>query len=125
MNIKAETTVDRKGNRTGVAVTVGKKKHKSDIMEPSVLVGVDGTQVTMLGFDETGGASQHIDQLVRSIRKNPGRHLGSPEHLFAFELRNGEFIMGAAIEPAMDARREYDKQDQISRAFRANLNKNK
>lgn len=125
MNISAETTTDRKGNRTGIAVTVGKKKHKSDIMESSVLVSVDANEVTMLGFAEAGGASQHIDQLVRSIRKNPGRHLGSPEHLFAFELRDGEFIIGAAVDASTEARKEYDKQDQIARAFRANLNKNK
>lgn len=125
MNISAEITKDRKGQRTGLTVIVDKKKHKSDITDPSVLVSIEGKEVTMLGFSEVGGASEHINQLMRSIKKQPARHLGSPEHLFAFEARGSELIIGSALDASAEARKQYDQQEQIARAFRSNLNKNK
>lgn len=125
MNISAEITKDRKGVQTGLVVTVDKKKHKSDITDPSVLVSVEGKSVTMLGFSDVGGASEHINQLMRSIKKQPARHLGSPEHLFAFELRDTEMTLGAALDASAEARKQYGQQEEIARAFRANLNKNK
>lgn len=125
MDVTAEIVTNRKGERTGLTVTVGKKKHKSEVTESSVLVSVDGKSVTVLGFPEDGGATEHIDKLMHSIKKQPGRHLASPEHLFALEVNGSHIELRRSAEPANEARKQYDQQEAIARAFRANLNQNK
>lgn len=122
MKITVETTKNKAGEMTGIAVVVGKKKHKVSSLDPSVLVSNDSGEITWLTFPEPNGATQHVEQFMKSLKKQPAKHLKSPEHLFAFELKDGAYSQTVYVEPQKEARFLYQRAEDIARAFRATLN---